>query len=544
MRGSIGWTVAAVLVAAVGCKAPDPKDPQTWIRQLTDPDARVRSQAVEQLRKLHARQAALQVAALLKDPSVKEEAALALGTIGGPESVQPLLDAIDPVVGTGSDAATRIANRTNARIADALGAIGYANAGPALLRLARGHDDLVRISAVQALGEVKDRAAVPELSRLIDDETTPPILTKKAAIALGKIGDSAAQPALLHALVLERHGVSFLPEASFALCQLGASAVDPLIAVASDQDPVYLAWAKENGRSTAGTDAKAALVLGDLGDPKAIPVLLTLLRYTDSDPIPQTSRLLSTVVRQFAADALGRLRAEEAAAPILALVSTKAAGDEDSATFYGNALVWIGERAQAKELLRRAQSGAVLPRLALVEAAALFGDPALQKEVAQLAAKEAKGKPKECAAELTEITSAPADEKGACEAVAAKFAALAAPLVAAEECGKTAEASACWTGKLASPDPLVRSRAAYELGRAGVHAAVPALVKQASDDSTAARLAAIRALEWLLPDAAAQPQLKAAAPLLAAQLAAEQGRIQFIKVDEDLRRLQLKLSRL
>jgi hypothetical protein len=43
---------------------------------------------------------------------------------------------------------------------------------------------------------------------------------------------------------------------------------------------------------------------------------------------------------------------------------------------------------------------------------------------------------------------------------------------------------------------------------------------------------------------AAQSQLKAAAPALAAQLAAEQGRLQFVKIDEELKRLQARLARL
>jgi hypothetical protein len=58
------------------------------------------------------------------------------------------------------------------------------------------------------------------------------------------------------------------------------------------------------------------------------------------------------------------------------------------------------------------------------------------------------------------------------------------------------------------------------------------------------RAAATRALDWLASVKAAQPALKAVVPQLAAQLAREQGRPQYIKADEELRRLHLKLSRL
>ena len=65
-----------------------------------------------------------------------------------------------------------------------------------------------------------------------------------------------------------------------------------------------------------------------------------------------------------------------------------------------------------------------------------------------------------------------------------------------------------------------------------------------ADQELVARVAAIRALEWLIGVPSAQPQLKAGADKLAAQLAAEQGRIQFIRVNEELRRLQARLAHL
>jgi HEAT repeat protein len=544
---SIAGVSAAFACAAllpVSCKAPDPADPQPFIARLADPDVAVRKNALQELRKLKARAAAGAVSALLKDAALKEDAALTLGVLGGPESVQPLLDAIDTTVGAGSDAATRNANRANAKIAEALGAIGYPNAGPALLRLARSRNDLVRLAAVQALGEVRYRDAVPELSHLVDDESAPPLVVKKAVVALGQIADPAALPALTHALVSERRGVSFLSEASLALFELREASIEPLLSIVQDQDPDYAAWARATGRAPAGTYAKVAIVLGDLGDVRAIPVLIKLLSYTDPDPVPSTARLLTSVVRQFAADALGRMRAKAAAAEILSLVSVRSREDEEPALFYGNALVWIGERAQARELLQIAQSGSMRPRLAVLEAAVLLGPPALQKDVLKLAAKQAEGRPKQCVSALAELgVSDGGNEAGACAALARRFSALAAPLAAAEECEK-GEAVACWTKKIDSADPRVRARAAYELGRANVVSAVVPLLQRTADAELTPRLAAIRALEWLSQDPAAQVELKAAAPQLKAQLAAEQGRVQFLKVNEQLRRLQARLARL
>src|SRR5712691_7384557 len=466
--------ILALLLCA--CRPSDPKDPNTWLKRLSDSDPRARQQAVQELRKLKAREAAPQVAQLLKDVMVREEAATALRDIGGADEVPALLDAVDTTVGAGSDTATRSANRANARIAE----------------------------------------------------------------ALGQIGDPAAIPALQHALVLERQGVSLLPEASYALFQLGPAAVAPLIRMAKDEDPAYLKWARENNRAPAGTYAKAALVLGDLGDPRSVPVLLEKLHYKDSDPLPGTARLLTNLVRQFAANALGRLRAKEAAAPILALVQTRDPQDLDLVSFCSEALVWIGDRAQAKEMIKRAESGDVRLRLVVAQAAALFGDESLLKQFDALGARARKAPPAQCAREVEALQIGEAKDK-ACELVAAQFEGPAVALEAAHACKDSAP---CWQDKLKYTEPLLRARAAYELGRLGAGDAVASLVQAAGDQDLLARVAAIRALEWLLGVPAAQPQLKAAAEKLSAQLAAEQGRVQFLKINEELRRLQARMAHL
>jgi HEAT repeat protein len=526
--------VLCVLLLLCACKPADPKDPKTWEKQLSDSEPRVRSKAIQELRKLNAREAAPQIAQLLKDPLCKEDAALALQDLGGPSEVQPLVSAIDTTIGSGSDLATRSTNRTNAKIATALGNIGAQDAAPSLLRLARASDDGVRLAAIEALGKVKAKDAVAELSHVVDDPATPPLLIKRALAALGEIGDPAGISALTHGLVLERQGVSFLPEASFSLFQIGEPSVGPLLKIIQDQDSAWIAWARDNDRPAAGTYAKAAMVLGDLGDPRATPVLIARLRYTDPDPQPGTSRLLSDLVRAFAAQALGRLRAKEAAAPIQALISPKDEGDLPQ--FASEALVYIGERGQAKELLKKADTAGPRGRQALGQAAGLFGEAGLAKELQALAAKStAKGG---CAKELAEL-GAPESDKP-CEALAKPLRDGVAALEAARQCSQPS----CWSSKLSAPQPAVRARAALELGRAQAADAVPALTKACSEEELLVRAAAIRALDWLAAVPAAKAGLVDAARKLREQLDQEQGKTRFSDVDEDLRRLQFKLSRL
>jgi len=538
MRFLLAFSLALSLCA---CRSKNPDDPQTWLGRLDDKDAKVRAQALQQLRRLKAKDAAPRIAELLKDPLVKEEAALALEDLGGPGQVDELIAAVDTTVGAGSDTAARAANRSNTRIAEALGNIGDPRAGPTLLRLARANDDNVRLAAVEGLGNVKAKDAVSELSHIVDDAAAPPLLIKRAIVALGQIGDPAGIPALVHGLVIERQGVSFLPESSFALFSIGQPAVEPLMRIAQDQDPAYLAWAKESNRAPAGTYAKTALVLGDLEDPRAIPVLLAKLKYVDPDPVPGTSRLLTNLVRMFAASALGRLRATQAAPAVQALVSTASAQDEDLTAFASEALVWIGDRAQARELMKKAHTGLLKLRLTVAQSAALFGEPVLGKDILGLALRESKGAQQTCLRQLTELTMPVDDPRQACDLLATQFGELSKPLEAARVCAADVP---CWMPRLKDADPVVRARAAYELGRAGAADAVPALTAAAGEQELLVRTAATRALDWLASVPAARDALRAASPQLAAQLAKEQGKTEYLKANEELRRLHLKLSRL
>src|SRR5260370_1234472 len=124
----------ALAFSLAACKTHDSNDPQAWLKQLQDNDPKVRVKAVQELRRLKAKQAAPQIAGQLKDPLVKEDAALALQDIGGPQEVQPLLDAVDTTVGAGSDQATRVTNRPNAQRAPARGSIRRPRPRPPPLR--------------------------------------------------------------------------------------------------------------------------------------------------------------------------------------------------------------------------------------------------------------------------------------------------------------------------------------------------------------------------------------------------------------------------
>jgi len=226
---------------------------------------------------------------------------------------------------------------------------------------------------------------------------------------------------------------------------------------------------------------------------------------------------------------------------VQALVSTANPQDEDLTTFAAEALVWIGDRAQARELMKKAQSGVLKLRLTVAQSAALFGEPALGKDILNLAMRESKGSQQSCVRQLTELTMPVGDPRQACDLLATQFGELSKPLEAARVCATDIP---CWLPRLQDPDPVVRARAAYELGRAGAADAVPGLAKAAGDEQLLIRTAATRALDWLTAVPAARTALKGIAAKLAEQLAQEQGKGQYVKANEDLRRLHVKLTRL
>src|SRR5262249_2516352 len=153
------------------------------------------------------------------------------------------------------------------------------------------------------------------------------------------------------------------------------------------------------------------------------------------------------------------------------------------------ALVWMGDPAQARELLRKAYGGNARLRILVAQAATLFGEPGLAKDLATLVTRESKSSPQACTRQLTDLSLSSDDPKRSCALLASQFNDLAKPLDAARACGTDAR---CWLERLKDPDPEVRARAAYELGRAGAAEAAAALASAAADEQVVVRSAATR----------------------------------------------------
>lgn len=547
----LGLLVGAAL--AVACSQGDPNLASTWTKQLSANDAKKQLTALEELARIKDPESAGAVAEFLGNAQgeVKLRAVKTLRALGQESTVSALTAAIDFGVATGTDPATKLANETNKEIADTLGEFGAKSAVDALIRLAKDSKDAyVRVAAVNALGVIGDPKAVEVLMEVATNESEETYVNKKAVQALGDLGDVRAVPAIKKMLFHERRGVSFYPEASYAAYQIGPNAAEPLLDVLAGKDEALNEWADKSNVKREALYIKAAEILGDLGERRAIPQLIAYLKYHPPGLDPELVDALGLLVRRNAAIALGKMRATEAI-PALGAAAAKEAEGNIRAT-YAEALVSIGDRRALPTLTRCALEGDPLDKTAFARkgcyiALSKLGD---EKTLAQWEKWE-KDEPqlsvRACMSKLQyrgESGRKAAEEH--CGAVAAEVIKILKEnkprLAVYGECRDKLE---CWVGKLKDADKLVRERAAIELGRLGDPRAIGPLMEALRDNDLEPRYAAIASTDWLAsnyPEAleAAKKELEK----LDAQIEEERGKVHFARINEDLKRLAVKIRRL
>ncbi len=195
-----------------------------------------------------------------------------------------------------------------------------------LLKALKSGNGAIRIAAMMALGESKEKAAVDPLNDIllrdyslaknsaiialgdIGDERVIEILLKQMqsdseftrsidAIALGKIGSEKATPNLIARLRDVSAGVR--SNSALALARIGnETAVDPLIGVL-ESGKSYKGKANDSTNAIVDVRTSAILALGELGDTRATEDLIGIL--TDKEE--------KNNVRIAAASALGEIGA-------------------------------------------------------------------------------------------------------------------------------------------------------------------------------------------------------------------------------------------
>ncbi len=333
-------------------------------------------------------------------------------------------------------------------------------------------------------------------------------------------------------MVKERKGVSFYMESSYGLYQIGAPAADAVVDAIEGKDKDLNDWLKAQTPPIwkEALEAKAAQVLGDLHENRANKKLLEMLKF-EREEID-----IKLFVRMRAADALGRNRAKEAVKPLSAMLDEV---EPNARHEYCMALTRIGGSEAVPALEKSIAKGPWDAREQSVRALGLLGN---EKSIAALE-KLAKDEPGLTTAECKDDPDQAGCDKPAdfAKAHVAIIEAAIKPLKADAECGEKLD---CWVKMLDDQNPDVRQRAALELGHSGKAEAIDPLLKHLRETHLETRAFIMSSIDWLMSDSKeAATRAHAASAEVEKQLADEKGKTEFVKVNEDLRRLALKISR-
>jgi len=523
-RASATLTLCGALLFAACSSGPEEgKEAEYWGEKAASSDVAMKDRevAMNHLRELKDPKSLPYLYKVLQGDkaSLKPIAAQLVANMGDDTSIDPLIASVDWNAGAGTDKNSRAASTVNQRVAEALGRIGKGDDSrvvDALKRLAENNHANTQLAAIVSLGKIKAAGAVDDLIDIADGHTNN-FMVKNACEALGDIGDAKAVPVLVKLLFFERTGVSFYREASYSLFQIGKPAIEPLVEVYNNKyKPI------EDMHIEPGVQkAKALQILVDIG---GYPGLEKICLAAAATPASDTANSLARVYGQ---QCVGRLGTKEAI-PILkkywddldqsvvehAIFALAQMGAKDVAgellamtTFEGFVKQCMGlDKRNKRELCEEASPQVRPPR---VIALSRLAPGSMVKDFEQMLAEEKDAKLKK------EI------EKG-----------LTRVKAAAECDGKGTD---CWIGLLKHQDPLYRERAGYELMWSEDKAAVPALLEALGDQDNEARYAAILAIWRMLP--------KEGVAKIDEILAREKGKTQFVRINEDLKRLRVKLER-
>jgi HEAT repeat protein len=448
-----------------------------------------------------------------------------IGLIGDEGSIEPLISAIDPAAGAGRDKEGRIKANTNEKAIKALTRLSQTTPAvqknPKVIAIARklanSNSQDVQLAAIVALGDLDAKDAVPDLIAIADGHPNN-FMVKNAAEALTKIGDPSAAEVMGKLLFFERDGVSFYRESSYGLFIFGKGALPVLKQIWDNQfKPIEQLHIDPLVQKT-----KAVVVYGDLADPSTFDEIAEAANTEGSTTGPALLRIEGQ-------RAAGRIGLEQVVPGLKQQMDNV---DISQSEHVLAALVQMGHKEIAPQLWDMTSADGYMKNCKSqdnTDDQCKFNETQVRKARLLNYTRIAPG------GDLDTFKKAAADEanpklKGEMEKMVAR-------IQAAKDCdGK--DAVACFSEKLKDPNPLVRDRAAYELLWVNTDASRDALLGALADKDNEVRYAAIMGVLRRLPkDGVAQ------ADKVKAQLAEEKGQQQYIRVNEDLKRLEVRLRR-
>lgn len=464
----------AVLALATGCQRPlDPTSVDYWADQANRQGTR--EEALKELGKLGKKEAIPVLTKWLDQQGPWQgQAAYSLAQLGDSSVAPVLIKHIDFEAGAQPKGSNTDAVYTNLDIVRGLTLVHSKEAVEPLLKLLKNPEPKTREVVINALGQLQAHQAMQPLLDLATSESTPPVLVATSLRALGNLGAAEAAPVLATLL----YNDALYEEARYALVQLGATAVPILTQTLNRQNKDLEAKRTADGKPLPdGTvEARAASVLGAMRAHEAEPAVIAAFdklykRYL-AKPKEAPPSVFGAIIEL--AYALGNLGGADA---VKALVPLTKAPNDTLRVAAAEALTTAGPDAAAVQaLLAAAGTGPADARDSLIHAVTRLGTSEVLPAVEALPSKSAD---KEVAPEvLTHIVTEASPR-----------------LIAAKDCKEDA---VCWRGKLKGKEiPVVRERAAYEMGWLAVKDAQPELLKAAEDEVPEVRMAAVLSLQRL-----------------------------------------------
>lgn len=518
-RGVVLAVALTVGAFGVGCDSgPKPGEEAAYYGQriIDEKDDVKRSLAIKEISKISNDKKDFKAAlpgllAAIKSPTgdYKREAVELIGKSGDASAVAALVDAIDWKATSGRAASL------NEAITIAIGKLakpGDAKAVDALKRVAANGHLEAQLQAVIALGNLKATDAVSDLIDIVRGHENN-FMVKNAVQALGEIGDAKAVPALGRALFFERTGVSFYVEASYSLFQIGKDSVPTLMDIWNNKfQPI-----EDLHVDTGVQRYKALETLVDLGN---TPELNKMVVQAVNTKLTGTGDALLITLGQKAA---GRLGITEAAPAMLKQWQDVDVSLSEHAL---GGLTQMGNRSIVGQLAKITDHKGFM-----AQCTARFSEGACKNDAAKVR------KPRILAwSRLSDGSDLEAFEKMIAaepDADMKKYMEEQKPrIVAAKECKKEL---ACFLGKLKDANAQVREKAGYEILWSKDAAALQQGYALLGDDDNEARYAGILMAWRNLP----KDQLDNVKKIYAEG----RGKTQYVRLNEDYRRLIAKLER-
>ncbi len=207
-----------------------------------------------------------------KNTRIKNATSRALGQIGDEKAIEALGETLKDEVAKVS-------------AAKALGEIGSEKSLEPLLNMLKDRDVEARGAAAVSLGQIKNKKAVEELTKILEQDEEVNV-RRLAAIAIGEIGDEGPVPVLIKKLDDQFMNVS--TSAADALIKIGTPAIKPLAEVIENKlaadalikigEPSVEELIKLLGKEKTEIREIAAKCLGKIGSARAVPSLVNQLK--------------------------------------------------------------------------------------------------------------------------------------------------------------------------------------------------------------------------------------------------------------------------